>query len=339
MNCIFCNKPFTNRKKGDHVIPQGLGKFSPEITIMQICRECDSKNGNTFERIVLRTGILSVVRSIKRIKSNNNKGLPIHSPSLDKFCAIESRDFSIQNIINPDENVFVSGIGEVRYANQILIKKNGVLIETIKIPITREIQIICDYIVERLPKNLNDLECELNIAPDQLEEIIRELRNRGYHLDEPYYINRQPVFSTLRISSIITENHYRFVASIVLKGMIYLNYNVNLLCHLIDYVKSGNTNNLIYGFVDPKESGSDTLDDPPLEVFYHSFEWNITDKMINISASLLAHKKVNGIRIKLSFKTGKDNSIIIPFGKIVARYGKTPNEGILEIFHGESKIV
>jgi hypothetical protein len=339
MNCLFCNKPVTNRKKGDHIIPQGLGKFLPEITITQICRDCDSKNGSTYERIVLRTGILSFVRSIKRIKSNNNKRLPIHSPSLDKFNTIESKDFTIKNITNPDEDVFVSGSGDVRYTNQILIKKNGVLIETIKIPVTRDVHIVCDYIVERLPENLNDLECELNIDHDQLEEIIGELRNRGYHLDDPYYINKQPVFSTLRISSIITENHYRFVASIVLKAMIYLNYNVNLLCHLIEYVRSGNTNNLIYGFVDQKESGTDTLDDPPLEVYYHSFEWNITDKSINISASLLAHKKVNGIRIKLSLKTGEDTSIIIPFGKVIAKYGKTSNDGILEIFHGENKVV
>ena len=100
MNCIFCNKNVTNRKKGDHLIPQGLGNFSPEITIMQICRECDSKNGNTFERIVLRTGILAFIRSIKGIKSINNKGLPIHSPSLDKFRAIESQDFTIKNMVH-----------------------------------------------------------------------------------------------------------------------------------------------------------------------------------------------------------------------------------------------
>ncbi len=339
MNCIYCNKPITNRKKGDHLIPQGLGKFSPEITVFHTCRDCDSENGNSFERIVLRTGVLGVFRPIKGIKSRNNRNLPIHSPSLDKFSAIESQKFNITNISNPDESVYVSSKGEMKFANQILIKKNGIMINSINIPITRNIQEICNFIEENIPDNLNDLECELAVCQEQMEEIIKEMTRRGKKLEEPYLKNQQTKLSKVQISSIITENHFRFVTSIVIKGMIYLGYSTGLLCHMIDYVKTGDINNLIYGYVDQQESGTDALDDPPLNFFYHLFEWQITENSIKIVASLLAHKNVNGIRIKLSLKTGNDNSIIIPFGRIVARCGETPNDGILEIFHGDNKVV
>jgi hypothetical protein len=339
MNCIYCNKQITNRKKGDHLIPQGLGKFSPEITVFHTCRDCDSENGNTFERIVLRTGVFGVFRPTKGIKSKNNKNLPIHSPSLDKFRAIESQKFAITNISKPDESVYVSSKGEMKFANQILIKKNDILIDSINIPITRNIQEICNFIKDNIPENQNDLECELALCPEQMEEILKELSRRDIIFEEPYMKKSQREVQILRISSIITENHFRFVTSIVLKGMIYLGYSTCLLCHMIDYVKTGDTKNLIYGYVDHQESGTNALDDPSLKLFYHLFEWRITENSIKIIASLLAHKNVNGIRIKVSLKSGNDTSIIIPFGKIVARYGETPNDGILEIFHGNNKVV
>jgi hypothetical protein len=103
-------------------------------------------------------------------------------------------------------------------------------------------------------------------------------------------------------------------------------------------VKTGERKNLLYRVIDDQESGWDALDDPPLNQFYHGFEWGITDKYIAITASILAHKNVNGIRMKLALKTGSDNSIIIPYGKIIARYGNTPKDGTLEIFHGDHKV-
>ena len=124
MNCIYCDNQITGRKKGDHIIPQGLGKFTPEITVFHICRECDSKHGNEFERIALRTGMLGTFRAIKGIKSRNHKKQPIHSPSLDKFSALESQEFAISNISKPDQTVFVGEDGLVRSANKILIKTN-----------------------------------------------------------------------------------------------------------------------------------------------------------------------------------------------------------------------
>lgn len=338
MNCIYCNNPITGRKTGDHIIPQGLGKFVPDLTVFHICKACDSKHGNRFERIVLRTGILSFFRSIKGIKSKNNKKSPIHSPSLDKFSEIESQEFTISNFTKPDETVYVDGSGVVRFANTIRISKNGVLIDSIEIPPTRDIKEICNFIEKKVPKKLDDVECELNICKEQMVDVLNELRERGRKLGEPYPKNQSDGFSILKISSLVTENHFRFVASTVLKGLIFLGYSTDLLRPLIEYVKTGALDNVIYRFVDAQESGMDALDDPSLKHFYHAFEWRITETAVLITASILAHKNVNGIRMKLSVKLGNDRSIIIPYGKIIAKYGNTPNDGILEIFHGDHKV-
>jgi hypothetical protein len=278
-------------------------------------------------------------RAAKGIKSKNNKGLPIHSPSLDKFRGIESQEFAIVNTSKPGETVYVDDKGAIRFANTILIKKDGVLVERIEIPPTRDIREICNFIEAKTPERLDSFECELDICAGQMEDILRELTRRGTKkLEGPCRKYHRGEFSVLKVSSILTENHFRFVASTILKGMIYLGYSANLLRPLIEYVKTGDTNNLIYRDIDHQESGVDMFDDPPLKLFYHVFEWSLTENSLTISASILAHKKVNGIRLKLAAKVGNDNSIVIPYGKIVARYGDTPKDGILELFHGDRKI-
>lgn len=299
MNCIYCNNPIVTHRKGDHIIPQGLGKFSPDLRVNHTCKDCDSKHGNKFERIALRTGMLSVFRSVKGIKSKNNRKQPIHSPSLDKFQAIESQEFAMVNTNKPHETVYIAGSGAVRFANAIVLKKDGVLLNTIEIHPTRDIAKMCDFIEAMIPERLDDLECELDLSEEQKDEVLNELRNRGRILDEPYRKYLRTEFSILNFSSIITENHFRFVASTVIKGMIYLGYSVILLRPLIEYVKTGDTNNLIYRYVDSHESGMDILDDPPLKLFYHTFEWRLTESVIAITTSLLAHKTVNGLRLKL----------------------------------------
>lgn len=337
MNCIYCNSPITGRKKGDHIISQGLGKFSPEFTVLCICKNCDSKNGSGFERIALRTGIIGAFRAIKGIKSHNNKRLPPHSPSLDKFNVLESQQFAIANISSPNETVYVADRA-VRFSNTIVIKKNGVLIDTIDIPATRDIREICNFIEAKIPERLDGLECELHIHKEQMKAVSKELTRRGKKLEDIGMIKREPEFQLLQFSTILTDNHIRFVVSTVVKGMIFLGYSADLLRPMIEYVKTGNPQNLLYRGIDQRESGMDTFDDPPLSLFYHSFQWEITGNSIAIAASLLAHKNVNGIRVKVSAKAGNDNSIVIPYGKIIARYGDTPNEGRVEIFHGDHKI-
>ena len=101
MNCIFCDKPFKKRKIGDHVIPQGLGVFVPELTLMNVCQSCDKRHGNDFERIAMRTGMLAFFRFINSIKCKNNKRRIIHNPQKQKFSSIESQDFSVSDNKNP----------------------------------------------------------------------------------------------------------------------------------------------------------------------------------------------------------------------------------------------
>lgn len=337
MKCIYCNNPITDRKKGDHVIPQGLGKFTPEITVFYICRKCDSKHGNEFERIALRTGVLGTFRAIKGIKSKNHRKKPIHSPSLDKFSALESQQFNITNTTNPNQTVYIGNEGVVRYANRIQVIKNENITETIEIPPTRKIEEIIGFIEKTISKYPKGTEFDLHICVEQFEDVMKELSIRRRKLSDIRHLKPEPEFNILKIETIVTDNHFRFVASTVLKAMIFLGYSVDLLHYLIEYVKKGDPSSLYSFYVDKQESGMDTLDDPPLNIFYHTFEWNITESSLKIAASLLAHKQVNGMRLKLSVKTGEDKSIFIPYGKVIAKYGETPNDGTLEVFHGDHK--
>lgn len=338
MKCIYCNNPITDRKKGDHVISQGLGKFSPEITVFHICRNCDSKHGNEFERIALRTGVLGTFRAISGVKSRNHRNKPIHSPSLDKFSALESQDFSITNTKNPDQTVYIGDNGVVRFANRIQVIKNEEIIETIEIPPTRNIGEIIDFIENITSKYHSGTEFDLHICEEQFEDVMKGLRIRGRKLSDIRHLRPETESNILKISTIVTENHFRFVASTVLKAMIFLGYSTDLLHFLIEYVKKGDPKKLYSFYVDKQESGMDTLDNPPLNIFYHTFEWNISESSLKIVASLLAHRQVNGMRLKLYVKTGEDKSIFIPYGKVIAKYGNTPNDGILEVFHGDQKI-
>jgi hypothetical protein len=338
MNCIYCNTPITGRKKGDHIIPQGLGKFLPDLTINHTCRNCDSNNGSNFEKIAIRTGFIGFFRALKGIKSRNNRNLPHKSPSLDKFNAIESQQFSITDSINPDKLFYINRNGQVRFPNRILVRKYGNIIHTINIPNTHDIRDICNFIEEKTPVKIDGLESELRICDELFNDVIYELKRRGKRFSQPTKSDNTEEYKILRIQSIMTENHFRFVTSTVLKAMLYLNYNIKLLEPMIDYVKTGNTINLLNHYIDEKESMIDAKDNPPLHFFSYLFEWGINEKAILISTSILAHKNVNGIRMKLAIKTGVDKSIIIPFGKVIARYGETPLDNKLELYHGNCRI-
>ncbi len=337
MICIFCNKEFTKRKTGDHIIPQGLGKFKPEKTVHCVCKECDSKHGNSFERIALRTGLLGFFRSIYEIKSKNNPNSKPHSLFLDKFSAIESQEFSITNLSDPSQNVYIDG--DVMHTNKILISKNNKVIKTIDIPITRDIRDICNFIESTINANKSEgLSFEIQSQKD-FQPVFEELKNRGFLFEIRTLEHDNNNIDILKISSIFTENHFRFISSIALKSMIYLDYSPTLLQNIIEYVKNGNNSYVTCLDINQAESGFDTLNAPPLNIFRHIIEWKISEKHILIKASILAHKNINGLRVYISFPSRQDNRIIIPYGKTIAQYGDTPYNGTLELFKGDTQVV
>jgi hypothetical protein len=67
--CVFCNNTFRKRKTGDHILPQGLGKFHPEFILKNVCETCDTRHGNYFERVATQTGFIGLFRLKKHIKS------------------------------------------------------------------------------------------------------------------------------------------------------------------------------------------------------------------------------------------------------------------------------
>jgi hypothetical protein len=183
----------------------------------------------------------------------------------------------------------------------------------------------------------SDTEFELNIHQN-ISIVFDELKRRGRRLESVILNKKDTEIQVVKISSLFTENHFRFIVYIVLKGMLYLGYSSGLLMNMINYVKNGDPLHLKHHFVDQYESGFDSFDDPSLKLFYYSFDWSITADSIDISASILAHKNVNGVRIKISCVAGNDSSIIIPFGKIIAKYGETPDDGVLELYKGSDKV-
>jgi hypothetical protein len=61
--CLYCGVEFPKRKTGDHVIPQGFGKFTPELLLDNVCKTCDSNHGGKIEQAIMRSEQAILLRS------------------------------------------------------------------------------------------------------------------------------------------------------------------------------------------------------------------------------------------------------------------------------------
>ncbi len=318
-------------------MPQGLGQFYPEATIMCVCKECDTRHGNEFELIALRTGFLSFFRAIYGIKSKNNPKKPIHNPQKDKFNAIESKEFMIQNVNDEKDIVELTRNGNLRFSDEILVLKNEQQIDSIKIPIFDDIRETCNFIQQKTNQKIDGVEYELRTGGETHDAIVKELSRRGILKSNPKFLGIKPKREAFWVRSTFSNNHFRFIASIVLKTMIFVGYEKSLLSYLIDYVDKNDMGNIKYRNIDLNKTGFDALDEPPADIFYHTFNWNLTEDVIKMEASILAHRNVNGFKLHLAVNAGTNKNIIIPYGNVHAKYTES-GKGELTICLGERKI-
>jgi hypothetical protein len=83
------------RATGDHVIPQLLGKFRPEIMLKNVCRDCDSHIGATAEKALARGGLTGWFRLLNGIKSAQSKRKDAYNPLTDAHFGFKSNWFDV----------------------------------------------------------------------------------------------------------------------------------------------------------------------------------------------------------------------------------------------------
>jgi hypothetical protein len=336
--CLFCNKPFAKRNKGDHVVPQGMGIFRPEFILHNVCTECDNRHGNTFERIALRTGLMGLVRLRKQIKSKNNKNGKPFNPYFDDKFGNKSGNFRISKA-NGDQIVpsFFDD-GTVCAPQEIRLIKGDHAEKIILIPAEQNISKICDFISDTYLKFKNEFQIELRLNNFQSKEIYKELEDRGRKLGQLVKLPREEKHEIFNIHSVIGESHFRFIASIPLKAMIYSSYPLSLLHPLINYVDKGIMKHDDITTINAKDSAMDFRKEPELNEFYHYFEWSFTQNRIIIKTYFLAHRNNSGLCFFFSFPQGTSNAIIIPFGSLLLKYGKTIKDGLVCLKKGNEEI-
>jgi hypothetical protein len=337
--CVFCNNPFKKRPKGDHVVPQGLGIFRPEFTLNNVCEECDNRHGYTFERVVLQTGVMGLVRLRNQIKSKNNKKGKPHNPFFDDKYGNKSGKFSISKI--GDESIVpsFSDDGTVYSAQEIRLLKNGQTDRIISIPPEHDISTICTFIAETYSANKSEYQIELRLNNFQAESIFKELEIRGIKLGQVARLPREERYEIFHVSSEISEDHLRFMSSIALKAMLYCGYSSALLHHLLNYTDKDIKYHDSIATVNAIESNIDFRKEPELNQLYHYFEWEFTQNRILIRASFLAQGNNPGLRFFFNFPQGTSDEIIIPFGSILLKYGKTNKDGHVYLKKGNKEIV
>ncbi|QQS06534.1 MAG: hypothetical protein IPK50_06460 [Fibrobacterota bacterium] len=339
IECVFCGLPVQDRKKGDHIIPQGLGTFYPEVTVFNICRNCDRNHGGSFEQTFLRTGFIAFLRSRHKIKSKNNKSRPAHNPSFERSNSIESKAFRITSSNYPHKEVYFSKIGELRHQNFIRIITQGEEIGTINLPISYDIRDICNFIESKGSIKPHDALYELHLSIEVYESVTNELARRGVGYSPRAKVDRVAEIENVDVDFVVTENHFKTICYTVLKALLFLKYQKSLLQPMIDFIKNSNLESIIHGEFDLINSGTNASDNPPLNIFYHHFEWNIGCDSIWVTGKVFAHRNVNGLKFNLQLKTGATTEIIIPHGQIIANYRDGPHNGTIQIYRGDSKVV
>lgn len=338
MICVFCNKEFKRKGKGDHIIAQGLGVFKPELSIYCICPDCDSLNGRTFESIFLRTGFIGFFRALKHIKSKNNKKEIIKNPLMNKFKVVESKIFSLYNLQDPFETHFFDEDGNLYTSNRIRVLKNEKTIDIIRVPvgISRNIREICNFFEAKTSEKIDGIKYYFEINKNQNYKIINELKARNIKIENFNKIKLFEETQTFKIECLITINHFRFIVYTVLKAMLFLKYPKSLLEPMINFVKTGKEEYLYCHYIDDNKSGFNYNIDPPLNIFFHVFEWVIYEKFFKISASIFKCENLNGLKFGINVKRNfgeltDSNNKIISNGKIIAKYEKD-SFGTLELF-------
>jgi hypothetical protein len=336
--CLFCNKPFAKRKKGDHVVPQGMGIFHPEFILHNVCTECDNRHGHTFERVALRTGLMGFFRLRKQIKSKNNKNDKPFNPFFDDKFGNKSGNFSISNK-NGDKTVpsFFDD-GTVYAPQEMRLLKGNQVEQIILIPAEQDISKICDFISDTFLKYKNDFQIELRLNNFQKEAICKELEVRGRKLGQFVKLPREESHEIFNIHSVMGEPHFRFIASIPLKAIIYCDYPLSLLHPLINFVDKGVVKLTDITTINVKDSAMAFSQEPDLHELYHFFEWTFSQDRIIIKARFLAHRNKSGLCFFFSFPQGICNDIIIPFGSLLLKYGKTSKDGLVCLKRGQEEI-
>lgn len=340
MKCIYCGGEADSRSGGDHLIPQALGRFHPDIKIKCVCTACDSQHGSSFERIVLKSGFLSFFRRILRITNRNSKRAKRKSnnPTLDRSGDIESLKFRISSTRTPDKPIYLGDDGYIHESDLIIVEKDGREVEKIYIPPTRNASDVCEFVHAKLFPVRGD-NYRVFLSESYADAVINQLNTMGITAVSRGTEHQEEIDYNVSVTSLITENHIRFVCNIVVKAMVYMGYSIELLDPMIQYVHTGRHPDVFA--IREKFRGSRFADmhHERLADFFHSFSWRISKDQIHIAAAIMATESAPGFCLEIIMSTGDDRSIVIPFGKVIAKYDATGMNGEFILEKGSTKFV
>jgi len=340
MHCIFCPNEFVLRENGgDHIVPQGLGRFDPDTTIDCVCEECDNTHGRTFELAAMRSGMISLFRIMHGVQSKYRKGKQKHNPSLDKFNAPESKQFQI-SLADGDEELHVNDDGEIRPPDSIVAYFQDEIIDEVKIPITRDTAAKVSFVQRILRENdANGRKSELKISEGQNLDLITQLEAKKIINPDQKRVVDETSEGLISIKGLLTINHFRFAASIIAKAMIFSGYSKDLLDGVLKFVHTGNDSSVIrLGLANPHAS-FDRLEKGNLHNFRHDFFWLINGDSLLYTAQFMKTDQTSGLALVLEFKLQQSKSPIGKYGHISARYSREKPPGQLIIFNEENQLI
>lgn len=333
--CLYCLAPIDNRSTGDHIFPQGFGKFLPNFTIKNVCKQCDEAHGGSFELIAFRTGMLGFFRKIYSIQSGSSKkkSRKPTNPTLDIIGRKAPNSLEIKSQIDEKEKLYLTDEGVVTTTNVILVYKHRRMIDKIYIPATRNIRDICNFIDSKIQKSdylLFSIEIHEN-AP----VILRELERRGHKFNKLSELVRTDEIIPVTVSAKITDIHLKLILNIAIKAMTHLGYERSLISPMIEYVHSGKTPHIFKIKYIRDATKDESISNPSLDEYSHEITWEIRENTILIRASLMKHFEINGLDLEIRISSGQSTKLIVPFGGLTAKYSKDSDYGNLNIFLGK----
>jgi hypothetical protein len=313
-----------------------LGEFLPNIYIKNVCQDCDNRHGRQFEGIILKSGVIDFFRKTHQITSKNTRGNRKNKTCFINKQRIEFEETKLSISGNERSELKQLDDGTLLTASSICVLKHNIQIDEIFIPFFEDVRSTCNFIQQKCANGTDGIVFEFRFKKPYDNLVLEELFRRGIVTRAPYKLeNTSENLKPIRIRSTITDTHFQFIASIVLKTMIFLKYPMELLQPLLRFVDKLDLSVVYSRNFKEHESGFDAEDAPDKSKFWHEIEWFINRNSIKIDACLMRHRKVNGMKLELVVQTGDTTDIILPHGQIIAKYLKGPKGEIIVTQSGD----
>lgn len=289
--------------------------------------------------IGMRTGVIGAFRRVTGVKSDYRKKKLPHNPSRNSDKSIEAANFSIETADLEKKAIYITDRGEFRPQNEIISYKDGEIVSKIEIPYTLLPEQACNFIFARV-KEMNAKGCnsELKLCENSNQPLFDELVKRKIIDPSEYYAKDETAEGRILIKSILTRNHFRFAASILVKAMYFSGKSRDEIASIIKFVHEDDLSEVIELSIENPSRSIGFISKDAKEQFGYQFFWLQRNGTFLLKANFLATSNSNGIDMIMKFASNSNTSSTADdFGIVVAKYSDDPI-GSLEIFRNNVTI-